>query len=249
MTAAVPNPADLTMTPPPDPTTLPHWGDRWLETTGWRPEEPLQGQFQRLYDGILAGNQRLNLTRIVAPEEFWEKHLWDSLRGLFAPPMEPWRSRSATLLDIGTGGGFPGLPIALVQPQWSVTLLDSTRKKIRFVAELAADLGLMNTTAIAERAEQFARRPGGPPPSFDLITLRAVAPATQCAYYALPLLKDGGIAILYRGRWTDEEAAALEPVLAELGGELVHIEAFQTPLTQGERHCLYVRRRPLAEAF
>ncbi|MEM9245930.1 MAG: 16S rRNA (guanine(527)-N(7))-methyltransferase RsmG, partial [Cyanobacteria bacterium P01_F01_bin.153] len=168
---------------------LPKNLELWQSTMGWQPEGAEQELFQRLYGGILEGNQRMNLTRIVEPDEFWEKHIWDSVRGIFSekvPALATLRSHDPfsavdaegqpahviSMLDIGTGGGFPGLPIAIAQPNWSITLLDSTRKKIAFAGELAEALGLSNVEAIADRAEQIARQPDARP-QFDIVTLRA----------------------------------------------------------------------------
>ena len=132
----------------------------WQQTLDWQPSMLQWQRFQALYTQVLAANHQLNLTRITAPREFWEKHLWDSLYGI-----RPWlhhqsadltaRSPSSTsidqtweqlitatevsqlqVMDIGTGAGFPGVPVAMVQPGWTLTLLDSTRKKIAFLEGL-----------------------------------------------------------------------------------------------------------------
>ncbi|MEM9772856.1 MAG: 16S rRNA (guanine(527)-N(7))-methyltransferase RsmG, partial [Cyanobacteria bacterium P01_D01_bin.73] len=237
---------------------LPKNLELWQSTMGWQPDEAEQDLFQRLYAGVLDGNTRMNLTRIVAPDEFWEKHVWDSVRGIFSdkvPALAELRSHDPfaglapdatpekiiSLLDIGTGGGFPGLPIAIAQPNWSVTLLDSTRKKIAFAGELAETLELSNVSAIADRAEQIARKPDTRP-QFDIVTLRAVGAADKCAGYALPLVANGGMAILYRGKWTAEEEESLAPILQDWGAEILAVDGFKTPLSEGDRHCVYLKR-------
>lgn len=222
---------------------LPTMTEIWQQTLNWQPNVEQQQLFQQLYQGILEGNQQLNLTRITEPIDFWEKHLWDSLRGVATPMMEvnnvPEDSR-LNVIDIGTGAGFPGLPIAIAFPQYSVTLLDSTRKKISFLETLIAKLGIHNATALIGRGEALALLPAHRQ-NYSIALLRAVAPAPICASYALPLLKTGGLAILYRGHWTDEETEALKPVVENLGGEIESIEAFTTPLSNSIRHCLYLR--------
>jgi 16S rRNA (guanine527-N7)-methyltransferase len=236
--------------------SLPQWLECWQETLHWQPNETQQQQFQQLYQQILQGNRQLNLTRITEPDAFWEKHLWDSLSGI-----RPWLGEVGTLgqlplmpphawaIDIGTGAGFPGIPIALVQPTWTVTLLDSTHKKMDFVQSLLTELGLKNGKLARDRVEQAGRQLRYRA-AYDLATLRAVASAAVCAEYALPLLKLGGIAVLYRGQWTAEEAIGLESALEQLGGVLVAVETFKTPLSGSERHCLYLRKeQPTPEEF
>jgi 16S rRNA (guanine527-N7)-methyltransferase len=222
---------------------LPTMIDIWQQTLNWQPKVEQQQLFQQLYEGILSGNQHLNLTRITEPIDFWEKHLWDSLRGISTPlidVVDAPEDLQLKVIDIGTGAGFPGLPVAITNPQYSVTLLDSTRKKITFLETLIAQLGLENATALCGRGEAIASLPLHRQ-AYDFALLRAVAPAAVCARYALPLLKTGGLAILYRGHWTDEETEALKPVLEDLGGVIESIEAFTTPLTNSVRHCIYLR--------
>ena len=118
-------------------TSLPEMGEIWQKSLNWQPTNWEENQFQQLYQLILAGNRQFNLTRITEPEEFWEKHLWDSLRGI-APKQHfiPGIEKSKRIIDIGTGAGFPGIPISLLFPNSHVTLLDSTRKKITFIEEI-----------------------------------------------------------------------------------------------------------------
>jgi len=119
-------------------------------------------------------------------------------------------------------------------------LLDATRKKITFLETLLAKLGIKNATTLTGRAEAIALA-AQHRQHYDIALLRAVAPATICANYALPLLKTGGLAILYRGHWTDEETDALKSVVEELGGVIESIEGFTTPISNSIRHCVYLR--------
>ncbi|MGL5059490.1 MAG: 16S rRNA (guanine(527)-N(7))-methyltransferase RsmG [Microcoleus sp.] len=223
---------------------LPEMTELWQQTLNWQPDELQQQKFQRLYELILEGNRHLNLTRITEPIEFWEKHLWDSLRGI-AKLLPTHNNRDLQsmqkVIDIGTGAGFPGLPIAISLPQLSVTLLDSTRKKIAFLETAVTDLAIENATTLAGRAEEIARdsRYGK---ACDLVFLRAVAAAPVCAKYALPLLKNQGLAVLYRGNWTVEEEAELASAIEPLGGIIESIESFVTPVSHGTRHCIYLRK-------
>ncbi|WP_242056817.1 16S rRNA (guanine(527)-N(7))-methyltransferase RsmG [Planktothrix sp. FACHB-1355] len=232
----------------------------WQETLNWQPNAEQQQQFQRLYELICRGNQQLNLTRITEPIEFWEKHLWDSLRGIknelqmanLGWQIEEDKMQSETsnvksqianpqVIDIGTGAGFPGLPVAIAQPNWQITLLDSTRKKITFLETLLIELGIKNATPLTGRSEELGKQRQHRS-SYDIALIRAVGSASICAEYALPLLKVGGLAILYRGNWTDEENSSLQATLERLGGTIESTEQFTTPLSKSVRHCLYLRK-------
>ncbi|WP_219729915.1 16S rRNA (guanine(527)-N(7))-methyltransferase RsmG [Sodalinema gerasimenkoae] len=223
-----------------DPTTPSLPSEVWEGSLAWPMTLTMQAEFQRFYDCVVQGNRRANLTRILEPMDFWEKHLWDSLRGVlpFLSGEVPLPD-SPRLVDIGTGGGFPGIPLAIARPDWSLTLLDSTQKKVRFLQAAIAHLQLSQVQAIAGRAETLgALRPyrGG----YDVALLRAVAAPSVCLGYARSWLKPGGWAVLYRGQWRDEEQEDLQQGLQ--GFELVTIDAFVTPQTQATRHSVMLRR-------
>ncbi len=211
--------------------------DLWVKTTNWQPNELQQLQFQQLYELVLKGNSQFNLTRITEPIEFWEKHLWDSLRGIV-----PFLSQAnQQIIDIGTGAGFPGLPTAIALPESTVTLVDSTRKKIAFLDTVLADLKLPNARTVTSRAETLGKQP--PYRNvYDLATVRAVGSAAICAEYALPLIKPGGVAVLYRGNWTKVEQETLLNAISPLKGEIASIDSFTTPLSQSIRHCIYLKK-------
>ncbi|NEQ44917.1 MAG: 16S rRNA (guanine(527)-N(7))-methyltransferase RsmG [Leptolyngbya sp. SIOISBB] len=229
-------------------SSLPDFTKSWQATLQWQPTPEQQTLFQQLFQAILMGNQQMNLTRITEPTEFWEKHLWDALSGLApwlsleSPPDWLPSQLSLRAIDIGTGAGIPGFPAAIALPDWHITLLDATQKKVRFLQELAQTISLNQVKAIADRAEFLAHQPSHRE-QYDVAMLRAVGSAATCAEYALPLLKLGGIAILYRGQWSDEDSQQLDRVAARLGGQLVDVRSWQTPITQGMRHCLYLQKQ------
>ncbi|MBV9387709.1 MAG: 16S rRNA (guanine(527)-N(7))-methyltransferase RsmG [Chroococcidiopsidaceae cyanobacterium CP_BM_ER_R8_30] len=223
-----------------DDHLLPEMIDLWQQTLSWQPTTSQQSQFQQLYELILAGNRQLNLTRIAAPVEFWEKHLWDSLRGVAMLLQEASKTKQQAI-DIGTGAGFPGIPVAITLDNWTVTLLDSTRKKMAFLQTLIAQIGILNTTTITDRAEALGQQ-SQHRQNYDIALVRAVGPASVCAEYALPLLKIGGLAVLYRGHWTSHEAETLPNAVEQLGGVVESTEAFTTPISYSTRHCLYLRK-------
>lgn len=220
---------------------LPDWKETWEKTLKWQPNPKQQQQFQSLYEEIIKGNKRLNLTRITRKEDFWEKHLWDSVAGIIYCDLADLIAEGKCLraIDIGTGAGFPGIPLAIFSESIEVTLLDSTRKKINFLVELIERLKFNNIKAIAARAEALAKD-SRHRSAYDLALVRAVGTAELAAEYALPLLKIGGMAVLYRGHWQAEDTLAFEEVVTELGGKLAKIESFTTPLTNSSRNCLYL---------
>lgn len=218
--------------------TLPEMTQIWQLTLQWQPSEAQQQQFESLYTEILAGNRQLNLTRITSPEDFWEKHLWDSMVGV-----SDWFSQDIPLrvVDIGTGAGFPGIPVAIAFPHWQLTLLDSTRKKIAFVQHLAQKLNIDNVITIGDRVEKLGQQKAYRE-KFDLALIRAVATASVCAEYAIPMVKIGGVVVLYRGHWQDEETKDLSDTLVKLGAEIEAIKKIHTPITDSVRHCIYLRK-------
>lgn len=250
------------------PANLPSHLDLWQSSLHWQPNDQQQALFQQLYEQILEGNKQLNLTRITEPDDFWEKHLWDSLSGIspwLSDPEdvegpehtdaddntnEPNRSAAETaseplsIIDIGTGCGFPGVPAAIAlstaptTADIALTLVDSTRKKIQFLYTLCQALGLP-ATCLAQRAETLGQDRAHRE-RYDLALIRAVGPTATCAEYVLPLLKVGGQAVLYRGQWSTEDTEAIVPVIELLGGELTDLQSWQTPLTQSSRHCLFI---------
>lgn len=212
------------------------WHDSFLQ---WRPNSIQMGQFQAFYGAVIAANQTLNLTRITSPQDFWEKHLWDSLSGI-----APWlgdvtQAPALRGVDIGSGAGFPGIPVAIARPDWSMTLLEATRKKVTFLETLPPILNLKNIQPRWGRAEAYPDSE----PRFDLALIRAVGKAPLCVTYGLPLLRSGGHLVLYRGQWTIAEENDLVKQLKQGGAFLEDVRSFQTPLSQSQRHCLLIHKR------
>ena len=146
-------------------------------------------------DLLTEANKRMNLTRIVERDDAWSRHVLDSLTLL--PFIEAAGARH--LLDLGSGGGFPGVPIAVCRPDLPVTLLEATGKKARFLAEAATALGLENVTVLSERAETLGSPDGGGRGAWDVVTARAVGGLPVLLELALPLVSEGGALLAIKG--------------------------------------------------
>ncbi|NCO76387.1 MAG: 16S rRNA (guanine(527)-N(7))-methyltransferase RsmG [Cyanobacteria bacterium] len=215
---------------------LPTYEQLWQNTTNWTPSLEQLNLFQELYNEILAINKYLNLTRITTIEEFWEKNLWDSL----APILE-YDLTHKKIIDIGTGGGFPGLPIAITFAEAKLTLMDSTNKKIKFINDFSHKLKLKNIETLVNRVEIIGQDKKYRK-QYDFALIRAVAEISVCLEYSLPLLKLGGIAILYRGNLSEEEKEITEKIAHQLGGKVTKIINKNTPIKNHIRHCIYIEK-------
>ncbi len=157
---------------------------------------PGPDQMERMYRHhvlVAEANRHLNLTRITAPADAAVRHYADSLSLLAAPWVDP--GEPLAVLDVGTGAGFPAVPLAVVCPAWSLTAIDGTGKKTRFLEAAAATLGLSNLTALHARAERLkAQRPA----AFDLVLIRAVGAMPELLPRIAPLLASGGRAVFYK---------------------------------------------------
>ncbi len=192
-------------------------------------------QFDLLADRLVERNRQVNLTAITDPEEIREKHFADSLAIL------EWKglAECRKALDLGTGGGFPGLPIAIVCPQIDVTMMDSVEKKLGFVDEMIGELGLANARTLWERAEE-AGRSKDYRETYDLVVSRAVAPLPVLIEYSLPFLRIGGAFVAYKsnaGKEIDESGRAL----SELGGTAE--EVMDYAVAGGDKRSLIIIRK------
>jgi 16S rRNA (guanine527-N7)-methyltransferase len=168
------------------------------------------------YLGMLfATNERFNLTRIDA-ESAWSRHIVDSLT-LLAPLASIEDARAG--IDVGSGGGLPGIPLAIARPDIAWTLVESTGKKARFLEGVARKLGLTNVAVLQERAEVAAR--GASREAFDVATSRAVGALDGLAQISIPLLRVGGLMLAIKGERAPEEVVAAKQTLYELHAAVV----------------------------
>ena len=219
------------------------------QALGWEPAPQQLEQLLGLQLQLREWNARLNLTRLVEGEDFWVAQVLDSLgplRALLqANPQEAegplQREGPLQMIDVGTGGGFPGLAIAIALPTAQLTLVDSVGRKVEAVRAMAAALGLADRVDLrCERIEltgQKAECRG----RFHLAMARAVARAPVVAEYLVPLLQADGQALLYRGQWAAEDTAELERALAPLKARIASLDAWELPAQRGIRHALWLQ--------
>jgi 16S rRNA (guanine527-N7)-methyltransferase len=177
------------------------------------PTERVQ-QLRSLIEEVLEANKQFNLTAIRDFDSAWIKHIADSMQGLRSELFEGRK----TVIDVGSGPGFPGLALAVARPELKVTLLDSTRKKCDFIKATAEKLGL-NAKPLCDRAEE-AGQSAVWRERFDIATARAVGGISEVCELALPLVKPGGSLVLWRGEAAAEEAVAARSALNKLGAAL-----------------------------
>lgn len=163
-------------------------------------------------------NEKINLTAIVEDEEIIKKHFIDSMKAFKREEF----IKASTLIDVGTGAGFPGLPIAIMNSQLNVTLLDSLNKRINFLNTVISQLGLTNITTIHSRAEDGARNKDLRE-KFDIATSRAVANMSVLSEFCLPYVKVGGSFIALKGPAVDQEIKESMNAIKLLGGEFVNV--------------------------
>jgi 16S rRNA (guanine527-N7)-methyltransferase len=187
---------------------------------------------------LILWNERINLTTVKDPEEVQVKHFLDSLSCLrivdtFSP--------DARCIDIGTGAGFPGLPLKIVRPSMRLTLLESVGKKARFLEHMVKTLGLRDVDVVHGRAEELGRH-AEYREMFDVALARAVAQMAVLVEYALPLLRIGGIFVAQKGAEVGEEVEAAQPAMRLLGGRLQELRAVSLPGIGGPRHLVVVEK-------
>ena len=163
-------------------------------------------------------NEKINLTAITDDEEVIKKHFIDCIKAFKSDAIK----NAKTIIDVGTGAGFPGLPIAIMNPNVKVTLLDSLNKRINYLNTVVRELGLKNVTTIHSRAEDGARKPELRE-KFDVATSRAVANMAVLSEYCMPDVKKDGYFVALKGPSVDEELKNATNAIKTLGGELKEI--------------------------
>lgn len=200
------------------------------------PPEGADGLLERFYGLVKDYNEKVNLTAITGREEFFIKHVWDSLAG------EKYFPCGASVAEVGSGGGFPSLPLKICRPDLEFTLFESVGKKCAFLKYAAGELALSGVEVVNARAEDAGK--GIYREKFGVCCARAVARLNTLLEYCAPLVKVGGIFIAYKGEAGDEikEAANAAKIL---GMELVCTDSYDLPQGFGARTlAVYKKIRP-----
>ncbi len=186
--------------------------------------------YEQYMSAFIAQNAKVNLISKNDEKFLWEKHIFDSLA--VGKVFEKYGT-PATLLDIGTGGGFPAVPVALAYPEIEVYALDSIRKKINAIENIKAELDIKNLHTICERAEKITDK-------FDMVTSRAVAPLKVITEYAMPRLNKNGIFVAYKSVKTQEEINEASVVLKKYKAKVADIMEYKLPLDENHTRNLIV---------
>ena len=197
-----------------------------------------QEQAFEKYCGFLSHwNDFMNLTGITEKEEVYEKHFLDSLSLVKLLDVE----KVQRILDVGTGAGFPGIPLKIVFPHLQVVLLDSLRKRVDFLEKIVRELKLESVSCVHARAEELAREEGYRQ-GFDLVVSRAVADLAVLSEYALPFVAVGGSFVAYKSTNVGEEVERSSRAIELLGGEIKEKMIFELPGTRVGRMLLRIKK-------
>ena len=199
-------------------------------------EKQLQ-QFTRFYELLNEWNKVMNLTAITEWQEVLSKHFLDSLSIVKVMDF----SNIETILDLGTGEGFPGIPLKILFPDKKFVLLDSLNKRIKFLDTVVSELGLTNIELIHGRAEDFAKKKEYRE-QFDLCVSRAVANLATLSEYCIPYVKKNGYFVSYKAITAKEELVAAQKAIGILGGELVSTEEFLLPDSDITRAFIVIKK-------
>lgn len=210
-----------------------------LERRGLPITDEKMTQFKLYLELLQEWNKKINLTAITEQEEVYLKHFYDSLTaGLYVDFSKGVHS----LCDVGSGAGFPSIPLKILYPELSITIVDSLKKRINFLEVVVDALNLTGIELLHDRAETFGQNKQYRA-TYDFVTARAVARMSVLAELCLPLVKKGGSFIAMKAAHAPEELKDAEKAIAMLGGKIREDFAFELPREAGERHIIMIDKK------
>lgn len=202
------------------------------------------GQFSDFAELLSQWNEKMNLTAITDPFEVAVKHFADSLYGL------KFLEDGFRVIDVGTGAGFPAIPLKIARPSLSFTLLDALNKRLTFLNAAISSLGLSGVETLHARAEEGAAKKSPLREGFDAAVSRAVSRLNVLAEYCLPYVKVGGLFLAYKGGGAEEELAEAENAIALLGGRTTEVYRYTIPMTDIVHSIVVVEKvQPTPETY
>lgn len=204
-------------------------------------------QFEKYFELLIEWNSFMNLTAITDKNEVYKKHFTDSLSLIKAKDMisevlkKDLEKDDISVIDVGTGAGFPGIPLKIAFPDLKITLLDSLNKRVKFLNEVIAQLGLKGIEALHGRAEDFAKNPNYRG-RFNICVSRAVANMSTLSEYCIPFVKIGGLFIPYKSEKITEELANANKALSLLGGLFLKQIDYTLPDSDYYRNLIIVKK-------
>ncbi len=192
-------------------------------------------QFYKYMNLLIEWNKKINLTSIEEPQEIILKHFIDSLT------INSYIEDNQTLVDVGTGAGFPGIPIKIYRPNVKIVLVDSLNKRINFLNEVIKELNLKDIETVHSRVEDFGKN-SKYRESFDIVTARAVSNLAVLSEYLVPLTKIGGNCICMKGNEIEEECNNAKNAIKILGGKISKIDTFKLPESNISRNIIVIQK-------
>ena len=219
--------------------------EKGCEELGITLNDTQKNQFIQFYEFLVEKNKVMNLTGITEFDEVLVKHFLDSLCCVKAVDM----SKVKMVMDIGTGAGFPGVPLKIAFPELEACLLDSLNKRVNFLNEVIEMLGLKNVTAVHGRAEDYAKQKEHRE-KYDFCVSRAVANLSTLSEYCIPFVKEGGSFISYKSGKIDEELTQAENAVKILGGKVQDVVKFPLMDTDMDRSFVVIKKvKPTAKKY
>lgn len=198
-------------------------------------DEKQLAQYNRYWELLVEWNEKMNLTGITEKEEVYLKHFYDSLTLAFYFDV----TKITTMCDVGSGAGFPGIPLKIAFPHIELTIVDSLNKRITFLNTVVSDLGLTGVTPVHARAEEYVEKYRE---TFDLATARAVARLNMLAELCLPFVKTSGYFVAMKGASGKEELSEAQSGLKTLGGKILEEITLQLPEEESQRSIIIVEK-------